>query len=188
MTAVDLPLLADELAAAGVVVPALGTLDNTRETVHTYDEDGLPIALPPAAEPVVAAHVAPPRVLEHVETREVDAVATTTDGAFLEIWRLTTRPNHVYRAALEMRATDALDGTTKMQEARLGFKGLSSSVAQVGATAVLWTAQDAAASGWAIQVQVQGQDLVFGVRATAGRTVGWSLAGDLVIFAPEGLD
>lgn len=186
----NLPLLTTELAAAGIVVPGLGT--QYTETpgaveLHTYDSRGDVAELPPSAGPVVDAHIAPPLVMEYVETRAVDAVTRTTDGAFRAIWRLPTTPKHVYRAALEMRATDATDGTTKAQEARLVFKGLAASVVQVGATAVLWTAQDAAATGWAIQAQVDGAELVFGVRGAAGRTIDFSLSGAVVVFAPGGL-
>lgn len=50
----NLPQLQAELAAAGVATPALG-LD--ADGVHTYDTDGQRADLPPAAAPIVAAHV-----------------------------------------------------------------------------------------------------------------------------------
>jgi len=190
---IDLQLLIRELATASVTVPlGLGMSGESPEDpgaqdLHTYGADGYPAELPPDAVPVVNAHVAPPSVIEHVETRTVSAVTRTTDGVFREIWRLSTTFKHIYRASLEMRATDATDGTTKAQQAVLVFKGLASSVVQVGTTTVLWSAPDAGTTAWAIQAQVQGQDLVFGVRGAAGKTIDWSLAGEVVIFAPEGL-
>ena len=51
----DLPQLQAELAAAGIPVPALRTVGNV---VGTYDGNGQPIDLPPAAQAVVNAHVA----------------------------------------------------------------------------------------------------------------------------------
>jgi hypothetical protein len=190
---IDLDLLGRELEAAAVPFHFLGMnvalpSPETPGDLFTYDDAGGRAELPPEAQPVVDAHVAPPRVVEYVETRAVSAVTRTTDGAFREIWRLATQPKHVYRAALEMRATDAADGTTKAQEARLVFKGTASTVVQVGATVVLWAAQDAAATGWAIQAQVQGTDLLFGVRGAAGKTIDWSLDGAVVVFAPSGLE
>jgi hypothetical protein len=182
--AIDLRLLQEELAAVGIVVPGLGF---SGDNIHTYDPGGAIVDLPPEAAPVVDAHVAPPLVVEYVETRTVSAVTRTTDAAFHEVWRLTTKPKHVYRAKFELRATDASDGTTKAQEAVLVFKGTAASPVQVGATTVLWAAQDAAATGWAIQAQVQGQDLVFGARGAAGKTVDWSLTGAVAAFGPEGL-
>lgn len=187
---IDIGLLGRELATAGVVVGALvssGTdADGDLYAVGPAGNGEL-IDLPPEAGPVVDAHVAPPPAVLYVRTVPVNAVVRTADGAVRELFRFATSPKHVYRAALEMRATDATDGTTKGQEARLVFKGLASSVVQVGATASLWAAQDAAATGWTIQVQAVGTELVFGVRGSAGRTVDWSLVGDLVDFAPAGL-
>ena len=54
---VDLPQLKDELITAGIDVPALGTAG---DDLHTYDEDGAPTDLPPAAAAVLAAHTPPP--------------------------------------------------------------------------------------------------------------------------------
>jgi hypothetical protein len=188
----DLGLLGTELEAASIIVRGLGTSgapphETGEKTLHSYDEDGAAVDLPAGAEAVVEAHVAPPLVIGYVETRAVAVVTRTTDGAFRELWRLETQPKHIYRAALEMEATDATDGTTKAQEARLVFKGLASSVVQVGTTTVLWSAPDVGTTSWAIQAQVQGQDLVFGVRGVAGKTIDWTLSGDLRIYAPEGL-
>lgn len=57
--AIDLPMLATELAAAAVVVNGLGTtgaLESDDYDVHTYDAEGASIDLPPEAAPVVDAH------------------------------------------------------------------------------------------------------------------------------------
>jgi len=186
----ELGLLETELRAASVPFNGLGTVpieDGSATELFTYDASGMPTDLPPGAVPVVDAHTAPPLVVAYVETRSVAAVTRTTDGAFHEIWRLATAPKHVYRATLEMQATDASDGTTKAQQAVLVFKGTAAAVVQVGATVALWMAQDAAAAAWTIQAQVQGTELVFGVRGAAGKTIDWSLDGQVVIFAPAGL-
>ncbi len=53
---VDLIQLKAELAAAGVPVNALGT---DGDTIHTYDETGAIVDLPPAAAAVIAAHQPP---------------------------------------------------------------------------------------------------------------------------------
>lgn len=52
---VNLVQLQAELAAAGVVVPALGTIDGK---LCTYDAQGVAISPPAAVAAVVAAHVA----------------------------------------------------------------------------------------------------------------------------------
>jgi hypothetical protein len=189
--------LSDELMAAVPSIAPVPGPDGVNMAVMTLSDDGgdvITMTVPDEADEaaiaaVVAAHdpTPPPAVFDYVETLVVSAVARTTDGGFREIWRLPTSPKHTYRAALEMRATDAMDQTTKVQEARLVFKGLSGSVVQVGTTTVLWSAPDAGTTAWAIQAQAQGQDLVFGVRGAAGKTIDWSMSGEIVVFAPEGL-
>lgn len=58
----DPALLEQELATAGVPINGLGadlvpgTFD-TFTNLHTFDQNGQPIPLPPEADPIVAAHV-----------------------------------------------------------------------------------------------------------------------------------
>jgi len=171
---VDLVLLERELIAASVPVNGLGaqaldSADPLSQEVFTYDASGLVEDLPPEAVPVVDAHVAPPPLVDYVGTVEQDRLLRTTDAAFHEIWRFATMNRHVYVGEFRMTAVDAGDGTTKASSAVITFKGLASSIVQVGTTAGLWTTQDANASAWAIQAQGQGTDLVIGVRGAAGR-------------------
>jgi hypothetical protein len=187
MTAVNLPLLHQELTTAGVIVPGLGTLDNTKETVHTYDAAGQIVSLPPAADPVVAAHTAPPLAIEYAGTLVVDAVTRTTDAALTEVFRLPTTPRRLYRGTFQMMAIDAVSGAAKDVEARLVFRQQAGSAVQVGATVVLATIQDSAASNWAIQGSASGGEFVIGVRGAAGRTIDWLLRGSIATFAPDGL-
>jgi hypothetical protein len=57
----NLKQLRDELAAAGLTVPALGTSQQgNKEELYTYDANGAMIDLPPAAAAIVQAHVAQP--------------------------------------------------------------------------------------------------------------------------------
>jgi hypothetical protein len=72
---VSLRQLEAELAAAGVTVRGLGIVDGA---LHTYDEDGAVIDVPPAAAAIIAAHVPPP------EPQRPDFGADVpTDGAYL---------------------------------------------------------------------------------------------------------
>lgn len=111
----------------------------------------------------------------------------TTDDVPTEILRLTTHLKHVYRATLRVCGIDAGNGVTRDSQVVMVFKGLAASPVQVGATAVLWNMQDTAAASWRITPSVAGTDLVISVTGAAGRTVDWSLTGDIGAFAPEGL-
>lgn len=132
-----------------------------------------------------AAHVA--AVTTYAGTAPLEHILTTTDGAFHEIWRFASSPNHVYEAQLKMAAVDSVSSDTKTAEALLVHKRTTGSLVQVGSTVILWACADAATAGWAIQAQVQGTELVIGVRGAAGRTINWVLLGSLGAFAPDGL-
>lgn len=186
---IDLGLLEHELAAGGVVVSALGTFvdQNDATNLHTYDGDGMPADLPPAAVPIVDAHVAPPRFVEYVTSVTVDRITRTTSASVTEVFRLPTEPQHLYRGTFQMMAVDATLGTAKDVEARLAFKQQAGAAVQVGSTVVLSSIQDAQAAAWAIQGSAEGADFVVSVRGAATTTIDWSLRGDIAVYAPEGL-
>lgn len=184
----DLPLLAEELARAGVVVKGLGTFPVSGGTeLHTYGEAGVIVEMPASAAPVVEAHTAPPRVIEFAGARPVDEMLRTTDDQPHEIFRLGTKPKHVYRATFRLTAVDATSGTTKDSEVRMTFKTTASALLQVGTTAILYNVQDTGAASWAIQTSVSFPDLVISVKGAVGRSVDWLLTGEVGAYAPEGL-
>jgi hypothetical protein len=180
---VDLPRLGAELAAAGVAVNGLG---QTGDELHQYTADGAPIDIPPEGYPIVDAHTPPPRTVDYAGTLAVDTVTRTTDDQPLEVFRFPTEQRHVYRATFALTAVDAVSGAVKDSEARMVFKRLASSVVQVGTTVVLSTAQDAAASSWAIVAGVVGTDFTISVRGAAGRSIDWLLTGSIGAYAPSG--
>lgn len=187
----DLDLLAKELAAASVAVQGIGAYPiegGAATTLHTYDATGAEAEMPAGAQAVVDAHVAPPLIVQFVERIQVTAIKRTTDATPTEAFRFTTRTTHVYRATFQIIAIDAGNGVVKDQEARVTFKrGTAASPVQVGATAALYGAQDAGAAAWAIQPSISGADVVISVLGAAGRTIDWSLAGEIIAYAPGGL-
>src|SRR5262245_13776379 len=125
MTAVNLPQLQRELDAAGVPVPnGLVTLENTLETVKTPDGTGGVADLPPAADPVLAAHVAVPPITDVVRRIEIDAPLRTTDATAHEIYRLPLGTNRLYTASLTILGVDAGNFVSKSMDGRFTFKRL----------------------------------------------------------------
>lgn len=186
----DLPLLQQQLAAGGVAVAALGSHETQTPGAHelyTFDGEGRPLELPPAAVPIVDAHVAPPRAVDHAGVVPVDAVTATTDDVQLEVFRFATTPQHVYDAQFKMTAIDRTSGTTKVASAEMVFKRTATALQQVGATAAGAAFADTGTASWAIVATVDRTDLVISVRGAAGRTIDWLLAGSVAAFAPGGL-
>lgn len=188
MTAVDLQLLSKELTTAGVPHPfGLGAANSTLETVHTWDATGTRAPLPPAADPVLAAHVAPPAVIEYAEQGQVSGIVRTTNATPTEVFRFGCLARHVYRANLRLSGVDAGNGTTRTVEARFAWKMPTTTPVIIGSTVVSNIADTAAAS-WAQSLSVAGTDVVFTVTGAAGRTIDWLLIGEIGTYAPEGLE
>jgi hypothetical protein len=188
MTAVDLQLLAQELSAGGVPVPmGLGTLDGTKEAVHTWTATGEYATLPPEADPIVAAHVAPPLVTEYAGSQSVEAKVRTTDAAVLEVFRFSCKQHHHYEADLVIRGVDAGNSAWKRMRGEFAWKRITANAILTGLTVVA-DAHDSAAAAWAPNYAVSGSDVVFTVQGAAGRTIDWRLSGTVGVYAPDGLE
>lgn len=185
---VDLVLLHQELTAADVVVPGLGTFgDAQHQTVlHTYAPDGTIVDVPPEAVPIVDAHVAPPLVIQYAQQQDVSAIARTTDATPTAIFRFPCLSRHVYRANIRLSGVDAANGTTRITEARFAWKRPTTTAVMIGTTVVSNLA-DAGAASWAQQATPAGPDIVFTVTGAAGRSIDWLVVGEIGTYAPEGL-
>lgn len=190
MTAVDLALLQKELTTAGVVVPnGLVTLENTLETVRTPDATGALVLLPPAADPVLAAHVAPPRLIEFAESIAVDAILRTTDDLEHDVFVLPAQPKSIYRAELQLSAMDAGNGACKFIQGILVWKRLLgvNVIAPPSNITVVSQIQDTVAAAWVVNGLPAGGSFRIFVKGAAGRSIDWALAGSIARYAPEGL-
>jgi hypothetical protein len=190
MKRVDPALLQQELTAAGVPYRNMAAwlTDVPGETnVVDHDDNGFQIEPVPEATPVINAHVAPPRVVEYANTKEINSIVRTTDDIPMEVFRFSTEVKHVYTATFSMIAIDATSGATKKTSAEMVFKRQGNTLTQVGSTYVPATFQDAAAASWQIQPLVQVTDLVISVRGASGRTIDWLMTGNIGAYAPGGL-
>lgn len=94
---VDLPLLQKELAAASVPVNGLGLSGDppAPQELYTYDQEGLPVDLPPEAAPVVDAHVAP-------DPKAAAAFAAAEDTERLRLVNERSRTDPAFAALAEL--------------------------------------------------------------------------------------
>jgi len=187
---IDLVLLERELGAAGVPTDGLGyvpTDDAGSGEVYTYDPSGEQVDLPPEAQPVVDAHVAPPPVYEYARTVPVEAVVRTTNDTPTEVWRLPTDVKHEYAATLVFMATGESDFSVKRTDMVYVWKRDTAAPILVGEAPISNTDEQGSAS-WDVMAGVDGDDLV--VRVVGGRTstVDWLVRGRVELFAPGGLE
>lgn len=189
---IDLLIMSDTRVVQGYGQMPAGTSEPGMEVVAApaalepeLRQPGTKILNPDDASLTIIPPDPPPIV--YAGARLVDNRVRTTDDVPLEVFRFATTPKHVYRATFRMAAIDAANGTTKDSEVRMSFKSTASALNQVGATAVLYNAQDTGTAAWAIQAGVQFPDLVISVKGAVGRTIDWLLTGEVGAYAPEGL-
>lgn len=187
----DLPLLGRELTAAGVPYNGLGTSGATEaapndQDLHTFAADGMPTELPPAAGPVVDAHVAPPPLGDFATASEVHALTQTTDDVPREVFRFPCAQRRRYQASLTISGIDRANFVSRDMDGRFVWKRVTGNAVMVGIT-VVSTLGEAASSSWAPNAVASGTDIVFTVRGAAGRTIDWLLQGSIGVYAPEGL-
>jgi len=190
---IDLALLADELAAAGVAVGPLsktGTDDDGELWQAVAEQPGWPmqmVDLPPEAQPVVDAHTAPAPVYRFAAGIPVEVLRQTTDDAPTEVWRLASEPRHEYAATLVFMATDEATFAVKRTDMVYVWKRAAAAPILVGEAPISNTDEQGSAS-WDVMATVDGDDLV--VRVVGGRTstVDWLVRGRVELFAPGGLE
>lgn len=189
---IDLDLLSQELAAAAVTVNGLGmnqTATPGESELYTYDAAGSAAELPPAAVPVVDAHVAPPPMIDYSGSIPVAVRLRTTDDQPHEIYRLTCETRRRYRANLIIDGIDATSFDSKVMEGRFVWKRVTGNVLMVGAgggIAVISDLHDAATASWLPNCLPSGTAVVFTVKGALGRTIDWKLEGAVDVFAPDG--
>lgn len=185
---IDLALLATELQAAAVVVNGVGTtgtLETNDYDINTWDVGGVALDLPPAAAPVVDAHVAPPLAIDYMDSVDVGARVRTTDATPLTVFTFPCEQHRLYQANLTVSGIDAVSFASKVMEGRFTWKRISGNAIMVGIT-VVSDIHDTAAAAWAPNAVPSGTNVVFTVAGAAGRTIDWLLVGTVDLFAPGG--
>jgi hypothetical protein len=186
---IDLPLLTRQLTAAGVPFNGLGMSGTKPETgdeqdLHTFDGSMLPTDLPPSAQPVVDAHIAPPPLVDYAGETTVHAIVRTTDATAKEVFRFPCDQKRLYTATLTITGIDAGSFASKIMEGRFTWKRVAAPPVMVGIV-VVSDIHDAAAAAWAPNALPSGNDIVFTVAGAAGRTIDWLLAGTVGAFVPQ---
>jgi hypothetical protein len=190
---IDLRLLEKELAEALVSVNSLGMAFDAPGAVDgelfTYapNEDSvlMPAEMPPEAQPVVDAHIAPPLLVEYAGSQPVDAFVTTTDDQPHEVFRFPCAERRLYKASLEITGIDRANFVSLSQEGRFVWKRATGNAIMVGIT-VVSSLPASGAPAWQASASVSGTDVVFTVRGAAGRTIDWMLVGTVGAYAPGG--
>lgn len=120
-------------------------------------------------------------------TRPINARVKTTDAVATELYRSTLTPMTGYTALLRAIGVDSGNGACRVVLASVLVKRLNAGAVMVGTPIVLANHADTGATGWVLAASVSGNDFVVTVTGATGRTIDWSLGGDVQSFTPAGV-
>lgn len=186
---IDLALLEQQLASAGVVVDGLGHSGTDADgELYTYDASGTTTDLPPEAGPVVEAHVAPPRVHEYAGRTQLSALATSVGSAWTEVARTGCDAGVVYLGTLDLIGIDASAFAAQSRMVRWLWKRPTGGAAVVIGGSMPSEISDSGLNGLDVQLVADGDDVVLQVRGANGQTVAWLGSMEIVAYGVDGLD
>jgi hypothetical protein len=130
-----------------------------------------------------------PPTLVYAEGIRIDGRVRTTDATPTEVYRLTLLPLTGYTGTVVLIGVDTTSpggGAIRVIRASFAVKRLNGGALAVGAPVVLASHADAGATSWQITPFVSGNDAGVTVTGAAGRTIDWSLTGEMTSFTPAG--
>jgi hypothetical protein len=181
----NLPLLEQELAAASVSVNGLGHHGtDTDGEVFTYQGADI-IDLPPAAQPVVDAHVAPSTITAYTAVTVSDVRTTTATQTTLVAWPLAVQT--LYTARFTIMAVDTGNGDCRVWYAKASAKRLGGGALLVGVPNIDTDHPNPGATSWVLTADTSGSNFRVRITGAAGRTISWNLVGEVLRARPDGL-
>lgn len=129
---------------------------------------------------------ADPPPLVFTENGQISGSVRTTDATPTEVYRLALLPLTGYTGTVVLIGVDTGNGAVRVIRASFAVKRLNAGALSVGTPVVIASHADAAASTWQIAASVSGDDALVTVTGAAGRTIDWSLSGEMTSFTPAG--
>jgi hypothetical protein len=131
------------------------------------------------AVPGNTADPADPPPLVFTEDTRIAGSVRTTDATPTEVYRLPLLPLTGYTGVVVLIGVDTGNGAVRVIRASFAVKRLGGGALAVGAPVVLASHADAGATTWQIAASVGGNDALVTVTGAAGRTIDWSLSGQM---------
>lgn len=139
----------------------------------------------------LAAFEAQRAILQPVPKSFIQQVAaedfrtTNATQATMVSWPLAQQT--LYAARFTLLAIDTGNGDCRVWTARATAKRLMSGALLVGTPTLETSHADSGASAWAVAADASGNTFRVRVTGAAGRTISWSLLGEVVRARPDGL-
>jgi hypothetical protein len=175
---VAIPSLAPTNGAANLLISSNGA--SLRLTVP----DSLNEALIP---PVLAAHdpTPTPRTAAYRTVTVENFRTTDATQATLVSWPLAAQT--LYTARFTILAVDTVNGDCRVWTAKATAKRLGAGALLVGTPTLETSHADTGAASWALAADANANNFRVRVTGAAGRTISWSLVGEVLRARPDGL-
>jgi len=137
---------------------------------------------------VITVTPPPPLPLQYTGTIHIDVQARTTDDVVKEITRITMGDNVVHQADMKIIGIDAVSFVSRAMVGHFVHRRRLAGAIQVGIVVVsdIPNPPTAPSNAWAANALPSGNDVVFTVKGAVGRTIDWTLTGDIFVYAPAG--
>ncbi len=162
------------LADLASIPPLLGNTDYRK---YLADVAAGAIVTPYTPPP---ADTAAPRLVEVNDVRTTNATITT-----LVAWSLALQT--LYAARFTVTAIDVGNADCRAWTAKVTAKRVNGGALLIGTPTLETSHADAGAASWALAADVTGNDFRVRITGAAGRTISWSLLGEIVRARPDGL-
>lgn len=165
------------------------------ENVPTTVIDTATLAFVPVTEPavvaaiaagqVIAADAAPKRKALIQQITQEDFRTTDNIIATMASWLLAIQT--LYAARFTLTAIDTVNADCRVWYATASAKRVNGGALMVGTPTILDTDADAGAAAWAVTADVNGANFRVRVTGVSGRTISWSIVGEILRARPDGL-
>lgn len=162
----------------------------TSTVIDTATQSYVPLSDPAVQAAIAAGEVLPAdvppsrkalgRIVSVEDVRTTNATIST-----LVAWPLDVQT--LYTARFVILAVDTGNGDCRVWHATATAKRLGAGALLVGSPTVLSVHGDVGSAAWALSADTSGNDFRVRVTGAAGRTVSWSLVGEVLRARPDGL-
>lgn len=120
-----------------------------------------------------------------IEVKVEDFRTANATQATMAAWPLAQQT--LYAARFTLLAIDTVNADCRVWTAKATAKRVNNGALLIGTPTLETSHADAGAAAWAVAADVNGNNFRIRVTGAAGRTISWSLLGEVVRARPDGL-
>jgi hypothetical protein len=170
---------------AGSADPSIEVVPMTPAITAAWDTPGTKVLNGDGTVTVIPPPVVPPPKSAYRTVVVEDFRTTDATQATLASWPLAVQT--LYTARFTILAVDTVNGDCRVWTAKATAKRLGAGALLIGTPTLETSHADAGAASWALAADTNSNNFRVRVTGAAGRTISWSLVGEVLRARPSGL-